>query len=525
MQKVLFNKTYEEYIGGDADTQLTLGDDTKSGSFHAHVKMSFWQETQLIWEMPSVEGEAVLKGDVCECDTPDCKHEWFQSQCDYYGDGTLESHLKWILTLKAKPASNVYKMKLGGDWDDFEYLYQPPFPSPTPFTRNGEDWLLQKTPWDPTTIEIRRPACMDGGIAVYHKWKRNHEAGGKNYRTGKIGNFHRPKATDEDGNGKSAWCSIAINGNDYEITIPQDFVDNAIYPIRINDTFGLTSKGASDPNHLTGTIRAARGYQAPSTSGTGNSIHVWTRGVSGDTANCGIYPPGSPSTLVANSQTSENSSLTDGGFSSFSFASGNPAITASIDYAIAFQCDGTLELAFDGATGEGQLVATVYASTLPSPLSWDDLTFDRRYSMYVDYTVGVATEIYSRGDILDLPSGVADLETVFGSGSYAAVESDDANRVAQSATGEFTAFTFKDKLIGQENIRVTWNGKTDLAPSSQTIFLQIYNRTTRFWETVDSDSTSAVNADFTLTYDLTANLDDYFDSGNWIAARVYQEAA
>jgi len=116
------------------------------------------------------------------------------------------------------------------------------------------------------------------------------------------------------------------------------------------------------------------------------------------------------------------------------------------------------------------------------------------------------------------------LETAFTGSDYDDVASDNAIRVAQTATGEYSIFLFKDKHTGQENINVHWNGQSDRAPSDSTVYLQIYNRDTTTWETLDSDSTAAADTDFDLTGAIYANLEDYFDGDFQIACRVYQGA-
>jgi len=68
-----------------------------------------------------------------------------------------------------------------------------------------------------------------------------------------------------------------------------------------------------------------------------------------------------------------------------------------------------------------------------------------------------------------------------------------------------------------------WEGQTDLAPSSSTVFLQIFNRNTPAWETVDSDNTTAADTDFTLEANIP-DLTNYKNASNVISCRVYQEA-
>ena len=69
---------------------------------------------------------------------------------------------------------------------------------------------------------------------------------------------------------------------------------------------------------------------------------------------------------------------------------------------------------------------------------------------------------------------------------------------------------------------VEWEGKSTLAPADSTVYLQIYNYTDSAWETVDTNSSAPVDANFEL-YAKIPDLSDYA-SGGLIAIRVYQFA-
>jgi hypothetical protein len=75
------------------------------------------------------------------------------------------------------------------------------------------------------------------------------------------------------------------------------------------------------------------------------------------------------------------------------------------------------------------------------------------------------------------------------------------------------------------NIAVTWNGKSTVAPTSAIVYLQVYNYDSTTWETIDSDSTTAVDTDFDLTAIINVSVGDYYDADNWLAFRVYQGVA
>jgi len=133
---------------------------------------------------------------------------------------------------------------------------------------------------------------------------------------------------------------------------------------------------------------------------------------------------------------------------------------------------------------------------------------------------------YSRGDYGTLPLDDADLENLFTQSEYNNVELDDDNYAIQSATNEYSVTLFKDKHTNDTDpIRVVWKGKSSLAPYTNTIRLQIYDRVTGGgqWVNVDSNSAAVADEEFTLEGTITTNLSNYYDASYWVSFRVYQE--
>ena len=132
-------------------------------------------------------------------------------------------------------------------------------------------------------------------------------------------------------------------------------------------------------------------------------------------------------------------------------------------------------------------------------------------------------KIYTRGDYAALPSNDADLETAFDGDDREKVAVNDADRLPQTATDEFAIFEFKDYAGSNTQIDVTCDCQSDLAPSSSTVYLQIYNQNTPAWETLDSNSATGANTDFELS-GTKNDLTNYKDGNNYVSCRVYQEA-
>lgn len=128
---------------------------------------------------------------------------------------------------------------------------------------------------------------------------------------------------------------------------------------------------------------------------------------------------------------------------------------------------------------------------------------------------------YTRGDYAALPTDDADLETAYSVGDVTNVATKDDVRVDQSGTSQYMIHEFKDYTGENTRCTLEWEGMTTLAPSASTVYLQIYNRNTTSWETVDSDNTSLADVDFILTATI-ADLTNYKDGNTLIACRVYQ---
>lgn len=120
-----------------------------------------------------------------------------------------------------------------------------------------------------------------------------------------------------------------------------------------------------------------------------------------------------------------------------------------------------------------------------------------------------------------MPTTDNDLETAYSVQNYTDVATKDDVRVGQTATSQYAIHQFKDYASTSNGCTVEWEGQTNLDPSLSTVYLQIYNRNSSEWETIDSDNTSAVDTDFILTASV-ADLTNYKDGNTVISCRVWQ---
>jgi len=135
----------------------------------------------------------------------------------------------------------------------------------------------------------------------------------------------------------------------------------------------------------------------------------------------------------------------------------------------------------------------------------------------------IPDETYSRGNYNSLPVDDTDLENLFRGQEYTDVHTENDVYVSQSAFTEYGIYEFKDQHTSViEAPTVIAKVRSTIATTSVTAYLQIYNRDTTTWETLDSDSTTAADTKFTLTGTQHHNLDKYYDINKWISYRLYQ---
>lgn len=206
------NSLFNTELGAEKD-EVIIGDENSPNDFKPKIKLTKWnKEESLSIRYYGLTNASLVK-------TND-KITLGNSDKDFYVLPYDTETLKFGLIFKTKPTSNVFEFKLEG-WQNFDFCYQPEL----------------------TAAEIAegcsRPADVVGSYAVYHKTKANNQ-----YKTGKFCHIYRPRFIDANNN--FTWGELNIKNGTYTVTIPQDFLETAAYPVKANDTVGLTTVGASE---------------------------------------------------------------------------------------------------------------------------------------------------------------------------------------------------------------------------------------------------------------------------------------
>jgi hypothetical protein len=127
------------------------------------------------------------------------------------------------------------------------------------------------------------------------------------------------------------------------------------------------------------------------------------------------------------------------------------------------------------------------------------------------------------GGTLGIVVDDTDLSHIYTEQEETEVATVDTNWVGQPGSMVYMLHKFKSFVDDRQYCSVEWMGKSTLAPSLSAVYLQIYNRTTGLWDTLDTNNTSDEDLDFELE-GRVPNLTNYKNISNVISCRVYQLA-
>jgi hypothetical protein len=271
-----------------------------------------------------------------------------------------------------------------------------------PFESKGFRFHYQDslTDYERDSLHCARPDSAVGSYAVYRSsgtGDRRSVTGNdtvwSRFGTGKAFHIYRPRAWDNAGD--TVWCQLTIDtlASKLTVTIPQSFLDRAVYPVTIDPTFGSTAEGASGLYLSPGHVRHCR-FAMGGQVGTLDSITCFVRfdGVT-DSLGTAIYADGGgyPGALLATCDGRLLSNDWSVQWYSFPIA-GSPALQASTDYWLSLFIQGGGYLRYDDL-GEGETDGHFndpWPPSDPASCGWNPL--DYTFSIYATYTVPTTSE-------------------------------------------------------------------------------------------------------------------------------------
>jgi hypothetical protein len=345
--------------------EIEVGD-SKQPDFKPQLKIMRWDnEVNFSIRAQEEAGATVSKsGEVIKYKAKDYEVHTYDKP-----SASTEGGHEFELYLKKKPSINQFVFTI--ETKELEYTYQP-----------------QLTQQEINEGAIR-PAKVNGSYAVYHKQSKINRTNGKNYKTGKAFHIYRPRVS--DGSGIGTWADLDIDeqAGTLTVTVDQGWLDDAIYPVVIDPTFGYTTAGASlfQLQDAIGTSKFSTGA-----AGDADSISVYMRPRNyTHRYRLGMYD----TSRNKHSQTEERSIAAKGSpeWETFDYS---PAQNFSdTDYYLAIWGDkvggfGTYWYWDSGDTGQMEIdysVTYVPGGDLPASFT-NEQAFDRKLSIYATYTAG-----------------------------------------------------------------------------------------------------------------------------------------
>lgn len=277
MPELINDTTFEVTLpGGD---KVEIGD-KESTDFKPHIKLNRWDGECFIKVKPAnlveEEVEYEVEGDKVKCKYKvkyeDDTEEEFESEFYALEPRTVIAKDKdgrdvefkqcelggfeFETILKKKPETN--KIVLNIETQGLTFHYQPP--------------LTQKE-IDEGRV---RPDNVVGSYAVFHATKTRvlqNRADAEKYKAGKAFHIYCPKIT--DANGDWVWGDLSLDEQAGILTVGIDpnWLDNAVYPVTVDPTFGWVAGGGSSAayssNYISGLYPCA-----PASSGTVTKLTV-----------------------------------------------------------------------------------------------------------------------------------------------------------------------------------------------------------------------------------------------------------
>ena len=440
----IINNTLTRVMKNNVEDKLDIeiGDITNINSFRPKFKIKRWDDEvnfSLHFDVATPGKEDVLyKGE---------KIVWAKNnyRVIFYDkpDASDKGGFEFEIEIPNKPSVNSLVLPI--TTKGLKFYKQPPLPQ----------YLLDRGWYMPENVI--------NSYAVYHDTKKDYIEGQKNYGTGKAFHIYRPKVTDNLGTW--VWIDIDIDAlaGTLTLTIPQSFLDAAIYPIVIDPTFGYETAGsfAGNTENLYVT-----GGGTPTEAGTVSKLTARLESTSGSKN----YKGGIHNNSLAK--------LTNGETSVVSVSTVNwydlpfpvqPSVTASNFYYLGILSEagvgnGNIYIDNAGDYGYGETASTY--PTIPDPIN--DFSIFFFVSVYATYgSAAVTKTVTDTGVGTDakptLSASLSRLDT--GAGS------DKTSLSASLTTTEIGSGTERPSLSASLTQRETGSGLDITSPPSASLSL------------------------------------------------------
>ena len=358
------------------EDEIEIGD-IKAEYFKPHLKLKRWGEEcwMSICLATEKKFESIVENNKLKWKDKKQEIHFYQFEFPepYKKKWTELGGIEADVILKEKPDSN--KIVFNIETQGLKFYYQPKL------TQEEKD------------KGCLRPPDIIGSYAVYHDTQDKFlktKAEADKYQTGKAFHIFRPRM--KDGAGNECWGELNIDEKKgtLTITIPQEFLDKAVYPVchAAGLTFGYTTNGGTAL-----AVTADYIYGSVFTTPAGSSINIddiqayCQFGATTNYYRYAIYLH-SDSSQVANSLTPSTQASAATQWWTLAY-SPRPTLSASTAYVLVVGIDfidkGTQNLYYDtGDTDQGHYQTITYP-TFPDPASFTHN--NNKYSICCTYGV------------------------------------------------------------------------------------------------------------------------------------------
>lgn len=287
-----------------------------------------------------------------------------------------EGGVEFDVVLERQPSSNVFEFPVEGEGLNFYYQGALDPEHPTWADGDGDG-----------AADLFRPEMVVGSYAVYYAEQegmlKNEETAEK-YKVGKAFHVYRPRVTDNGGSAVWGELDYDAERSVLSVTVPEEWLTSAAYPVRIDPNIGYTTAGNSWWTLNANGIRST----FPVTGAPGTAVSITASLEYGDNLSCNskgnIFDSGwHPLDTVGT-----NTMMTPSSHSwvTYNYPNG-PALTTDTYYPTIWS-EKNVGLYYDDAGTSATFVngASTYAGTWPSSVSTS--TMSRKCSIYVTYVEG-----------------------------------------------------------------------------------------------------------------------------------------
>lgn len=357
-------------ISRETEWKTEVGDRSVSNRVAPHLKVRKWADTtDECWlsisfadNLPGNDA-ATFEGEALVWSKAGYRIRMYNTGFDEGGGHNFD------LVIPRRPPVNTVTFNIAHSGCRFEY--QPPL-----------------TAEEIETGHVRPPRVV-GSYAVFRADNRRHNQ----YQTGKVCHIYRPHLVDSAGS--ETWADMNITGNQLTITIPQAWLDAAVYPVTLDPDLGYTTIGATAVGGWehgvigteftaseNGTTTSMSAYLQESSA---SNTHTYKFGMyaSGGGAHLGETAAATDISTTAAWKTLADSTLPD-------IVSGTAYLLAAFtgggggDVSAFYDTDATV-------TSRGPVIGTY-----PTWPALSGGTGTRKYSIYLTYTAGGAASAPKR---------------------------------------------------------------------------------------------------------------------------------